>query len=384
MDNPIEIVECQSSRDRRRFIEFQWEVYKDDPYWVPPLVSERLAFYDKSKNPFFEHSDAAMFMAQRDGRTVGTIVAIENKRHNQIHHERAGFFGGFETIDDYAVAAALFDAARGWVRARGMNTLRGPATLSMNEECGLLVDGFDSQPKVLMPYNPRYYMPLVERYGFVKAMDLWAWWVPTAVAAEKIKPKLDRLVEMAQRRKPFTIRSMNFKQLDTEVAAVKGIYADENGAWKANWGHVPMTEHEVSHIVKNLKQFADPDFINIVEYEGRPIGLSLCLPNVNRPLHKAYPNPKTPELWTLAKFLWYRRTMIDSVRVLLLGVVPEYRMMGVDVALLRTMLDTAIRKGYTGAEMSWVLENNDPMNRIMPLAGAHVYKTYRIYDLAIG
>lgn len=381
---PIEIVECTTPEERRRFIEFQWEVYKGDPYWVPPLVSERMAFYDKSKNPFFEHSDAAMFMARRDGRAVGTIVAIQNNRHNDIHHDRTGFFGGFETINDDAAAAALFDAARAWLLARGLTTLRGPATLSLNDECGLLVDGFDSQPKVLMPYNPRYYVDLIERQGFAKAMDLWAWWVPTEVAREKVKPKLDRLVELAQKRKPFTIRTINFNRLEAEVAAVKGIYADETGAWQANWGHVPMTEHEVNHIVKNLKQFADPDFIHIAEYEGRPIGMSLCLPNVNRPLHKAYPNPRTPELWTLAKFLWYRRTMIDSVRVLLLGVLPEYRMIGADVALLKAMLDTAIRKGYVGAEMGWVLENNDAMNRIMPVAGSQVYKTYRIYDLAIG
>lgn len=381
---PIEIVECTTPKERRRFIEFQWEVYKDDPYWVPPLISERTAFYDKSKNPFFEHSDAAMFMALRDGRTVGTIVAIQNNRHNAIHHDRVGFFGGFETINDDAVSAALFDAARAWLQARGLTTLRGPTTLSMNDECGLLVDGFDSPPKVLMPYNPRYYVDLIERRGFVKAMDLWAWWVPTALAVEKIKPKLDRLVEMAQKRKPFTIRTMDFNKLEAEVAAVKGIYADESGAWHANWGHVPMTEHEVDHVVKGLKQFADPDFINIVEYQGKPIGLSLCLPNVSRPLQKAYPNPRTPELWTLVKFLWYRRTMVDSVRVLLLGVLPEYRMNGVDVALLKAMLETAIRKGYSGAEMGWVLENNDAMNRIMPLAGSRVYKTYRIYDLAIG
>jgi hypothetical protein len=384
MSNAIEIVECVTPRERRRFIEFQWEVYKGDPYWVPPLISERKAFYDKTKNPFFEHSDAAMFMALQNGTVAGTIVAIQNNRHNQIHKEHTGFFGGFESVNDPAVAAAQFGAARDWVKARGMNILRGPTTLSLNEECGLLVDGFDSSPHVLMPYNPRYYVSLVEGYGFVKAMDLLAWWVPTDVAARTVKPKLDRLVEMAQKRKPFTIRHINFKNLEAEVAAVRGIYADERGAWRDNWGHVPMTEHEVDHVVKNLKQFADPDFIDIVEYEGKPIGLSLCLPNVNRPLLKAYPNPKTPELWTLAKFLSYRRTMVDSVRVLLLGVLPEYRLIGADVALLKGMLDTAINKGYVGSEMGWVLENNEPMNRIMPISGAKVYKTYRIYDLAIG
>jgi GNAT superfamily N-acetyltransferase len=384
MSNPIEIVECTTPQQRRQFIEFQWEIYKDDPYWVPPLISERMAFYDRSKNPFFEHSDAAMFMARRAGRIVGTVVAIQNNRHNQFHHEKTGFFGGFETINDAEVSATLLDTARDWVKARGMSVLRGPATLSLNDECGLLVDGFDSEPQVLMTYNPRYYVTLIEQYGFRKAMDLLAWWVPTDVANGTIKPKLDRLVDMAQKRKGFIIRDIDFKRFDEEVAAIRGIYANEDGAWRDNWGYVPMTQHEVDHTISSLKQFADPNFIYVAELDGQAVGMAVCLPNVNRPLRKAYPNPKTPEWWTLLKFLWYRRSMVNSVRVLLLGVQPEHRMAGMDAAMMKRMLDTASAKGYIGGEMSWILENNDAMNRIIPLSGAKIYKTYRLYDLAIG
>jgi GNAT superfamily N-acetyltransferase len=384
MNTPVEIVECHTPQDRRRFIEFQWDVYTGDPYWVPPLVSERMAFYDKSRNPFFEHSDAAMFLARRGGQTVGTIVAIQNNRHNQFHHEQTGFFGAFETTDDYEVASALLDTARGWVKSRGMNVLRGPTTLSINDECGLLVDGFDSEPHVLMPYNPRYYTTLLERYGFTKAMDLLAWWVPASVADRAMQEKLTRLVALAQKRKPFTVRSIDFSKLEREIAAIKGVYADAEGAWGENWGHVPMTDHEVNHIVSNLKQFADPDFIYVAELEGRVVGMCLALPNVNRALHKAYPNPKTPELWTLAKFLWYRRSMVNSVRVVLLGVLREYRMAGIDAALMKRILDTAVAKGFIGGESSWVLENNEAMNRLAALSGSKLYKTYRIYDLAIG
>ncbi|MCS7055521.1 MAG: hypothetical protein NZM18_05020 [Thermoflexales bacterium] len=384
MSSSIVISECRTPRERRQFIEFQWEIYKDNPYWVPPLLSERMAFYDKTKNPFFEHSDAAMFVAQRAGRIVGTIVAIQNNRHNTFHNEQTGFFGGFEAINDYEVAAALFDAARDWAKARGMNVLRGPATLSLNDECGLLVDGFDSEPMVLMPYNPPYYAALIERYGFRKAMDLWAWWVSTETAQRIIGERLERLTKLVERRGRFTVRTADFNHLAREVQALKAVYASESGAWRENWGHVPMTDHELDHVVNNLKQFADPDFILIVESQGRPVGIGIALPNVNRPLRKAYPHPRTPEWWTLLKFLYYRRKMVNAVRVILVGVLKEYRASGIEAVLMLRMLQTGIAKGYIGGEMSWILETNDAMNRIIAEVGATVYKTYRIYDLPIG
>jgi len=347
------------------------------------LVSERVAFYDKARNPFFEHSDAAMFVARRDGRIAGTIAAIQNNRHNEFHGEKTGFFGGFEVVNDFEVAAALFDAARDWVKARGMSVLRGPATLSLNDECGLLVDGFDSEPMVLMPYNPRYYVTLVERYGFKKAMDLWAWWVSAETAQHVIGEKLERLTKLVEKRGRFTVRTANFKRLKEEVEVLKAVYASESGAWRENWGHVPMTDHELEHVVNNLKQFADPDFILIVESQGKPIGIGVALPNVNRPLRKAYPNPKTPEWWTLLKFLYYRRTMVNSVRVILAGVLKEHRASGIEAVIMLKLLQTGVAKGYVGGEMSWILETNDAMNRIIAQAGATVYKTYRLYDLPI-
>lgn len=383
ISNPIVISECRTTQERRQFIEFQWEIYKGDRYWVPPLLSERMAFYDKSRNPFFEHSDAAMFVAKRDGKIVGTIIAIQNNRHNAFHHETTGFFGGFETINHLGVAAALFDAARDWVKARGMNVLRGPATLSFNDECGLLVDGFDSEPTVLMTYNPRYYADLIERYGFKKVMDLWAWWVSLETAKQTIGNKLERLSKLVEKRNRFTVRTIDFKRLTQEVNALKHIYAGETGAWRDNWGHVPMTDHEIEHTVNNLKQFADPDFILVAESEGAPIGIGVTLPNVNRPLRKAYPHPKTPEWWTLLKFLWYRRAMVNSARVVLAGVLKEHRMSGIDAVLMLKMLQAAIIKGYIGGEMSWILETNDAMNRIIAQSGATIYKTYRIYDFPI-
>jgi len=381
--SPVSVSACETAQDRRAFIEFQWEIYRGDPYWVPPLISERVAFYDKKKNPFFEHSDAQMFIARRDGKIVGTIVAIENRRHNEFHHENIGFFGGFECVEDPAVATALFDAARQWCAARGLEALRGPATLSLNEECGLLVDGFDGEPQVLMTYNPRYYPGLLEGYGFKKAMDLWAYWNPTTAAREGTSGRFARIVEASLKRGRFTIRPANLKELDREIEVLKQIYASDEGAWKDNWGHVPMTEHELDHTVKGLKQFAESDLILVAEQDGKPVAVSVTLPNVNRPLRMAYPNPRTPELFTLLKFLWYRRKNVNSVRFILLGVLPSHRMSGIDAALIFETIKVVEKKGYIGGELGWILESNEAMNRVAAHGGGTVYRTYRMYQIAL-
>lgn len=377
----IEIIECKTKAQRRQFIEFQWEIYKDDAYWVPPLISEREAFYDRAKNPFFEHSDVAMFMAARNSKIVGAISAIQNNRHMEVHHEKVGFFGSFEAINDITVSNALFDAARGWLKARGMEAMRGPATLSANDEYGLLIEGFDSEPQVLMTYNPRYYLSLIEQYGFAKAMDLYAWWASTEKSSALILGKrFEQIADKVMKRGKFTVRVANLKNLETEVAAIKKIY---NKAWAANWGFVPLTDHEIDHLVKSLRQFADQDMIFIAEKDGEPIGVSLSLPNVNRALRKAYPRPGTPELWTLLKFLWYKRSMVNSLRLVILGVLPEYRMSGVDTVMIYRTLQVTIDKKLLGGECSWILETNDAMNRVIQSADPELYKKYRMYQVAI-
>ncbi len=372
--------------ERSEFINFQWQIYKGDPYWVPPLLSERTAFWDKSKNPFYEHSDAQMFVARRDGKIVGTIAAIHNTRHNELHKENTGFFGGFECIDDPAVARALFDRAKSWVAGKGDAVLRGPMTVSINDEVGLLVDGFDGQPQPLMTYNPRYYVGLVDGYGFKKAMDLWAWWNPIQPGQSKVDDKVMRVAEISKKRGKFTLRKADIqKHLEREVGVIRKIWASYDGAWAENWGHVPVTEHELNHIVQGLKGFADNDLIYIAEKDGEPIGFSISLPNVSTPLRLAYPKPGTPEVITLIKMIWHWkvRKTINSCRFMLLGVLPDYRAAGVDAALIAETLKTAIQKGYVGGELSWILENNDAMNKVNKLGGGTVYRTYRIYDAPV-
>ena len=382
----ITIHEANTPAERREFINFQWQIYKGDRYWVPPLISERTAFWDKAKNPFYEHSDAQMYLARRAGKVAGTIAAIHNTRHNEVHKETTGFFGGFECIDDADVARALFDAARAWARSKGDTVLRGPATVSFNDEVGLLIDGFDGQPQPLMTYNPRYYAGLVEGNGFKKAMDLWAWWNPIQPGQSKVDDKVLRVAEIAKKRAKFTLRKADIqKHLDREVDVIRKIYASYHGAWSANWGHVPLTDHELDHVVHGLKGFADNDLIYVAEKDGEAIGFSITLPNVNTPLRLAYPNPGTPEFITLIKMLWYWkvRKTIDSCRFMLLGVLPEYRAAGVDAALIAETLQAAISKGYVGGELGWILENNEPMNRVNKLGGGTIYRTYRVYDAVI-
>ena len=373
------IKKVEDEQDLMEFIKFPWRVYRDDPYWVPPLISERKDFLDPQKNPFFEHSEVELFLAQRDGETVGTIAAIINDNHNAFHEEKAGFFGLFEVIEDYAVADGLLTTARDWVKAKGMDVIRGPMNMSINDECGLLVDGFDSSPVVMMTYNPRYYVNLIERFGFVKAKDLYAYIVSTDIFNSKIEnipSKFLRVAEIAQKRAGVRVRKINMKDFDAEVEKAKVVY---NSAWEKNWGAVPMTDAEFDHLAHGLKQFLDPDLLLLAEVDDRPVGIFVGLPDVNQPL--LHVNGRLfPFGWI--KYLWYRRK-IDILRGLIMGVIAEYRERGVDALMYVEAAKEAFRKGYKRCEMSWILEDNVMMNRIIQRIGGEVYKTYRIYEMGL-
>jgi GNAT superfamily N-acetyltransferase len=377
----IEIVECTTPQQRDEFIFFQWVPYQRNPYWVPPLISERREFYDKTRHPFHQHAEVAMFIAKRGGQPVGTIYATDNQRHNEFHHENVGMFGGFECINDQAVAAALFDRAAQWLKARGRNAIRGPFNFSTNEESGLLIDAFDDVPRLMMTYNPPYYQQLIECAGFAKAMDLYAYRkdVSQIRSMEAFPEKLQRVTEKVMQHRQITIRKMNMKHFDEEVNRVKVIY---NAAWARNWGFVPMTEAEFEHLAKGLKMVLDPDFIFIVEAKGEPVGFGLTIPDVNEPLRRAYPRPGVPEWWTLIKFFYNMkfRKVMKYVRVLVLGVLPEYRVTGIDGLLYVKSAEEAMKKGYYLGEFSWILENNYPMRNALEKMGSEIYKTYRVYE----
>jgi len=383
--SPIDIVEAVTPQQRDEFIFFQWVPYKGNPYWVPPLISERRVFLDKSKHPFHQHSDVALFLAKRDGQTAGTIAAIVNNRHNETHGENIGFFGLFECVENYAVAERLLAKACDWVKARGKSAIRGPASYSVNEEFGLLVDSFDKPPCILMPYNPPYYKDFVERFGFVKAMDLLQLFIDVGKlgdAETAMDPRLVRLTKKIQQRKKITMRPADLKRFNEEIQIMKSLYAQ---AWEKNWGNVPMTEAEIDYLSHNLRQFVDPDLILIAEADGVPVGLALCLPDMNTPLRRADPRPGVPEWWTLFKLFyhWKVRKEIDTMRVVLLGVLEDYRKQGIEAMLYMEVARRALPKGIHKAEGGWILEINDLMLNGAQSIGCEVFKRYRVYEMPL-
>ncbi|MEW6568471.1 MAG: GNAT family N-acetyltransferase [Chloroflexota bacterium] len=378
----VTVAPVQNEAELLAFIQFPWEVYRQDPYWVPPLISERRAFLDRNSNPFFQHARVEFFLARRGEKIVGTIAAFTNDLYNQFQVVNTGFFGFFEVLDDPQAAAALLLTAENWARRAGHQTLLGPAQFSTNDECGLLVDGFDDPPRILMTYNPQRYRDYLEAGGYTKAMDLWAYALPLDVFAsstDRLPVKLIRVAEKVMHQGKFTVRRLDMKRFDQEVEAVKHVY---NTSWERNWGFVPMTDPEFDHMGKQLKSIIDPDLVVIVERDGKMVGFGLTLPDLNQPLHKAYPRPGTPELATMLKLLWHWKVMkrVDWLRVFALGVLPEYRGQGVDALMYYETAKSAFRKGYKWCEMSWILENNVMMNRAIQFLGGKVYKTYRFYE----
>jgi len=370
----IDIVPVTDSRDRREFMLLPWKIYHGDWNWVPPLIMDLKKLFDKRKHPFFLHSEADFFLARRDGECVGRIAAILNNNHNKFHNERGAFFGFFETINEPAVATALLEKAADWARAQGMTTLRGPTNYSTNDTCGLLVDGFDSPPVILMAYNPRYYVDLIEKAGFSKAMDLYAWWM---TKAHGINPKILRIGEKVLKEENIQLRTMKVKDFWGEVEIIKKVY---NDAWSANWGFVPMTDAEFVFLAEDLKPVVDPRLVLVVEKDGAPVGFSLSLPDYNVALKKI--NGRLLP-FGLLKLLYYKRS-IKHIRVLTLGVIRKLQTnSGIGAALYMETFRRAVAAGFNAGEFSWTLENNMLINRGMKLLGAEVYKRYRIYERAL-
>ncbi len=324
-----------------------------------------------AKNPFFEHAQAQYFLAVSDGRTIGRIAAIKNDAHTKEHGDKVGFYGFFECVNDPAVARALFDAAAAWLRERGFRVLRGPMSPSINDECGLLVEGFDTPPTLMMPHNPAYYVGLHDGYGFTKAKDLLAFESSGIAIPERIA----RAATVIAERKRITLRPLNMKRFKEEVDLVKALY---NQAWEKNWGFVPLTEAEIDHLAKQLKPIVVPDLVCFAEREGKVIGFAVALPDFNVALKH---NP-SGRLYGLPKILWYSRK-ITRCRILLLGTLKEYRMTGVDALMYHWIWSKGTAHGYTWGEGGWILEDNAPMVNAALQLGFRPYKTYRIYDKSL-
>ena len=366
----IEVAAVDGKDALKQFIELPFTLYRGDPHWVPPLRIAVKDLLDRAKHPFYANADAEFFLARRDGQVVGRVAAVFDKAHNRFHEEQAGFFGFFESVDDPVVAEALLSRAWQWLKDRGAKFMRGPMNPSTNYECGLLVEGYNSDPMVMMTYNPAYYGVLLEKAGMHKSKDLYAY---LSNANTISMDKIERVADRALRSTGVRVRPIDMKNFNAEVERVWQVY---NSAWERNWGFVPMTREEFIVQGKDMKQILKPDLVLIGEVGDKVVGFALALPDVNQAL-----KPAKGSLFPtgLVKILYYQR-LIKSVRVLALGVVGEYRSSGLAAGFYATLVRNARKLGYGDCEMSWILEDNVLMNRSLEVMGARRYKTYRIYE----
>ncbi len=360
----------RTKTDLKKFIKLPWKIYKENFYWVPPLIFERKFLLDKNKNPFFKHAEAEYFLAYKNNEIVGRISAIINHNHNREHNENIGFFGFFECINDQNVANSLFDTAKKWLKERKISIIRGPANPSVNDEYGLLIEGFDKSPVVMMPYNPPYYPLLIEGAGLQKIKDLYAYYLSHNIFD---KEKIERVINLVQDRYHISVRTINMKEFDNEVKIIEKIY---NEAWQYNWGAVKMTQEEFDTLAKSLKSIVDPELVLIAEVDKKPVGFALSLPDINQILKYNRSGWLIPAMFRLIK----NKKQINGIRIIALGVLKEYQRTGAAGFLFYETAVRALKQGYDWGEASWVLEDNIMMNRSAEMMNAILYKKYRIYQ----
>ncbi len=367
----VEIRPVRTKSDLKKFIKLPFRLYKDDPSWVPPLISERKRFLDRSKNPFFDHAEAEYFLAERDDVVVGRIAACIDQRYEEFQGKPDGSFGFFDVVDDTEVACALLDEASIWLKARGRERMIGPMDFSTNDECGLLIEGYDMSPYILMPYHHAYYRKLLEEQDLTKSIDLLQW----SLHHETVDflPVLEELAEKSESEHGIKIRPLNMRDFEAEIGRFFDLY---NSAWEKNWGFVPLTEAELKYHAKDLKQILEPEIALFAERNGETLGGALSLPNINEVLLKM--NGRIlPFGWL--KFLRGKRK-ISSLRVFALGVKPEHQHTGVAAALYVKTRDNGIAIGIDHGEMGWILETNTAMNKAMEAMNGKVIKRYRIFE----
>jgi len=370
----ITVKPVTTKSELNQFIKFPWKIYKDDKYWVPPLLMEQKTLLDKQKNPFFKAATAEYFLAFRNGKIVGRIAAIKNDIHLKYHNDSAGQFGFFECINDQQVANELFDTAKSWIKAQGLKYMRGPANPSSNDEYGMLIDGFDDSPRILMPYNPKYYLDLCDNYGFQKAKDLYAYKLENkkTMSSEKMK----RIAGIARERSKLVIKQLDMKNFNSELEKVKYVY---NKAWEPNWGFVPMTAAEIDAMAKDLKPIVEPSLVIFGEIDNKVVGFSLVMLDYNQVLKnvngRLFPFGFIKLLTGKKKITWSR--------IITLGIIPEYQRKGLDAVFYWEIATRAHNNGIDLGEASWVLEDNEMIKRGLEVLNAEVYKKYRIYEKEI-
>ncbi len=375
----LEIRPVASGRDLNAFLKVPWPIYAEDPQWVPQLLLDQKEFLNPKVHPFYLHGAAEKFIAYRDGVPQGRILVSDDPRYNAEHQSNTGCFGMFESADDPEMAQGLIDAAAKWLRDRGRTAILGPIDYSTNYSCGLLIEGFDTPPRIMDNHNPPYYAGLLESCGLAKAKDLFSWWF---LDPKNMGDMWRERAERIMRRGKITIRSFNESDFDAEVQRCNTVY---NGAMERNWAFVSLTEAEFRYMAKRLKELAEPRMVLLAEVDGYPVGFSITLPDMNeavRPLDgRLFPYGLPINV---VRFLW-RKRRIKTARMIVLDVLEKYRRRGIAEMLILKTLDFGKNVAhYTGAELGWTLEDNHLVNQTIEAVGAKKYKIYRIYEKQIG
>lgn len=352
------------------FIRMPYRLYKDNPYWVPPLLSEEKKFLNPAHNPFLEKNPVVFYVCYQGNTPLGRIAGIINKEHNKFHKDNTAFFGFFESIDDDNVAGLLFQSVSQWVKDRGADLLRGPTNFTLNDVSALLIKGFNETPFIMMPYNPDYYETFYRKNGFDIAMRFFAYEVTDDTI---IFPKfLDKLSKRLNNNN-IKIRNLDFKAFERDFKIIVDIF---NQAWEENWGFTPISYEEAVEEFSKVKIFAKADLIFIAEHKGEPAGFALALPDINQVL-KPLKGRLFPINWI--RFLW-KIKKINRIRVVLMGVLKQHRNKGIDLMFYKKIMDNSLRHQYRRAELSWILENNRMMNRVLEHINARKSKVYAIFE----
>jgi hypothetical protein len=366
----IEIITVEKRSELKDFIDLPWKIYAEYPKWVPPIKKEVRRMLDTGLHPFWEFSERILFLARRGSNTVGRIAGIIDRHHNEFHGEQMGIWGFFECADDPKAASSLFSSVETWARWKGMTFVQGPLNPSINYEAGLLIEGFEYPPALMMTYNPPYYPRLVESCGFTKEKELFSFLVKWPY---RLPEWLERLAERLAQKKGIRIRAFRLKDPVPELALVREIY---NDCWSKNWGYVPLSDHEIREIGKSMVQIADQDLAFFIYYEGEPAGVCVILPDINPLLKRLNGRIGLPGL---LKFLLYRRK-ITGLRGLLFGVKEKYRQLGLPLLAFRHLYEVVRRKGiYRYLELGWTLEDNESINFLVEEAGAKIHNKYSIF-----
>jgi hypothetical protein len=373
----VEIRQHQPGKDIKDFIRVAFDIYADDPAWIAPLNMEITDRLTPKKNPFFEHAEVALFTAWRDGKAVGRISAQIDHEHLRVHEDNAGFFGFFDTVDDQEVATALVDAAERWLAERGMSVMRGPFSLSINEETGMLVEGFDTPPTIMSPHHRDYQGRLAEGAGLEKTKDCYGWWYDV-----EMKPRAQRAWDAMAALPEVRFRTVDRKNLESEVRDLLDVF---NDAWQHNWGFIPATDAEAKKMAADLKLILN-DLSFFAEIDGQPVAICICPPNLNEVV-RDFHGKLSPR--NIGKLVWRLKVKgPKSARLMILGIRTELRgkrrYAPLAMAMIGELIRRGLRMGYEGAELGWTLEDNRLINAAIRSVGARIYKRYRLYEKRVG